>query len=96
MCPSLMKHWKLPFLSRNVGAGGGELYKTLSVHRLAADFLYSLCRDREAMTRLGFGATFFEGIGCALWGTDSSLLFLEAANTPLPCHDNLWVRLTGC
>jgi hypothetical protein len=56
---------------------------------------HSICwnRDREATLRLGYGAAFFEGMGCALWGIESSLLFLEAADSPLPCHDPLWVRL---
>jgi len=38
-------------------------------------------------------AQVFDCGGTALWNMDSSSLYLDAASTPLPCHDTLWVRL---
>lgn len=42
-----------------------------------------------ALTRLC--AQVFDCGGTALWNMDSSSLYLDAAGTPLPCHDSLWV-----
>ncbi|BGO93657.1 hypothetical protein NBRC10512_002907 [Rhodotorula toruloides] len=47
-------------------------------------------RDREEIRRLGFGAVTFDCSGTALWNMDTASLYLDAANTPLPCHDALW------
>ncbi|BGP26569.1 hypothetical protein JCM10295v2_005522 [Rhodotorula toruloides] len=47
-------------------------------------------RDREEIRRLGFGAVTFDCSGTMLWNMDTASLYLDAANTPLPCHDALW------
>ncbi|GAA5825298.1 hypothetical protein JCM3770_000903 [Rhodotorula araucariae] len=57
---------------------------------LSVDERWKRWRDREEVKRLGFGAVVFDCGGTALWNMDSSSLYLDAANTPLPCHDSLW------
>ncbi|GJN92389.1 hypothetical protein Rhopal_005419-T1 [Rhodotorula paludigena] len=57
---------------------------------LSLDERWKRWRDREEIRRLGFAAVFFDCVGTALWNMDSSSLYLDAANTPLPCHDALW------
>lgn len=32
-------------------------------------------------------------MGTALWNTENAALFADAADTPLPCSDALWVSL---
>lgn len=55
---------------------------SLSQHVLANQLLMVIRR-----------AQVFDCGGTALWNMDSSSLYLDAASTPLPCHDTLWVRL---
>ncbi|GAA5843159.1 hypothetical protein JCM9279_001879 [Rhodotorula babjevae] len=57
---------------------------------LSVDERWKRWRDREEVKRLGFGAVVFDCGGTALWNMDSSSLYLDAASTPLPCHDTLW------
>ncbi|GAA5823289.1 hypothetical protein JCM11251_007552 [Rhodosporidiobolus azoricus] len=47
-------------------------------------------RNREEIRRLGFGAVVFDCAATALWNLESLSLYLDAANTALPCHDSLW------
>ncbi|KAM0790607.1 hypothetical protein ACM66B_004471 [Microbotryomycetes sp. NB124-2] len=47
-------------------------------------------RDREEIKRLGFATLVFDAMATMLWNHESSSLYLDAAKTPLPCHDTLW------
>ncbi|KAK4052462.1 hypothetical protein OIV83_002264 [Microbotryomycetes sp. JL201] len=47
-------------------------------------------RDREEIKRLGFATLVFDSMATMLWNHESSSLYLDAAKTPLPCHDRLW------
>ncbi|GAA6004022.1 hypothetical protein JCM10207_006519 [Rhodosporidiobolus poonsookiae] len=58
--------------------------------QLPLDERWKRWRNREEIRRLGFGALVFDCAGTALWNIESLTLYLDAANTPLPCHDALW------
>ncbi|GAA5974920.1 hypothetical protein JCM11641_006763 [Rhodosporidiobolus odoratus] len=70
-------------------------FKELKVDEAAEELLplddrWKRWRNREEIRRLGFGAVVFDCTGTALWNLESLSLYLDAANTPLPCHDSLW------
>ncbi|GAA5899585.1 hypothetical protein JCM5296_006951 [Sporobolomyces johnsonii] len=58
--------------------------------QLPLDERWRRWRDREEIRRLGFGAIMVDCMGTALWNTENSSLFADAAATPLPCADALW------
>ncbi|GAA5873575.1 hypothetical protein JCM8547_005621 [Rhodosporidiobolus lusitaniae] len=57
---------------------------------LSLDERWKRWRNREEIRRLGFGALVFDCAGTALWNIESLSLYLDAANSALPCHDALW------
>ncbi|GAA6029093.1 hypothetical protein JCM8097_001590 [Rhodosporidiobolus ruineniae] len=57
---------------------------------LPLDDRWKRWRNREEIRRLGFGAVVFDCAATALWNLESLSLYLDAANTALPCHDALW------
>ncbi|GAA5894448.1 hypothetical protein JCM6882_004825 [Rhodosporidiobolus microsporus] len=57
---------------------------------LPLDERWKRWRNREEIRRLGFGAVVFDCAATALWNLECLSLYLDAANTALPCHDALW------